>query len=73
MEALQILLFAPCVKHTGFLKVIQLYFRQSPTGLLIKVMHLGRGGGVHRCSLNALREGEGIQAEDVWKERTWMY
>ena len=46
MEALQILLFAPCVKHRGFLKVIQLYFRQGPTGLLIKVMHLG-GGGVY--------------------------
>lgn len=36
VAALQILLFAPCVKHRGFLKVIQLQFRQSPTGLLDK-------------------------------------
>lgn len=36
VAALQILLFAPCVKHRGFLQVIQLYFRQSPTGLLDK-------------------------------------
>lgn len=71
MEALQILLFAPCVKHRGFLKVIQLYFRQGPTGLLIKVMHLGGGGGCTQVLPQCVAGGRGhpgrrrVEREDL--------